>query len=160
LPNWQSKNYQSKSMINLFLDGESPLTSTQLQSIAEAVDDSVVPSKVYSIGLSFVDPKTIQQLNEKYADNNYPTDVLSFSYDDDKRSSDGDIVVCTKIAESQARENNISIEAELSLLVAHGILHVLGYDHQDNKQTASLDAIQSDIMKKLNYEYRDFKWSH
>jgi len=44
--------------------------------------------------------------------------------------------------------------------VAHGILHILGYDHQDEKQAASLDAMQGDIMKKLNYEYRDFKWSH
>ena len=147
-------------MISLYLEGKSPLTSTQLQSITECVNDSVAPSKVYNIGLSFVDTKTIQELNEKYAGNNYPTDVLSFEYKDSPQESDGDIVVCTKIAESQAKENKISLEAELSLLVAHGILHILGYDHQDHKQAASLDAIQSDIMKKLNYEYRDFKWSH
>jgi len=147
-------------MISLYLEGKSPLTTTQLQSITKRVNDSVAPNRVYSIGLSFVDPETIQKLNEKYAGNDYPTDVLSFEYKDSAKGSDGDIVVCTKIAESQARENKISLEAELSLLVVHGILHILGYDHQDQKQTASLDTIQSDIMKKLNYEYRDFKWSH
>jgi probable rRNA maturation factor len=147
-------------MINLNLAGKSPLTSTQLQSIAESVNDTLVLAMDYRIGLSFVDTKTIQELNDKYAGNNYPTDVLSFEYNDSSQESNGDIVVCTKIAESQAKENNISIEAELSLLVAHGILHILGYDHQDEKQAASLDAMQGDIMKKLNYEYRDFKWSH
>jgi len=147
-------------MINLNLAGKSPLTSTQLQSIAESVNDTLVLAMDYRIGLSFVDTKTIQELNDKYAGNNYPTDILSFEYNDPSQESNGDIVVCTKIAESQAKENNISIEAELSLLVAHGILHILGYDHQDEKQAASLDAMQGDIMKKLNYEYRDFKWSH
>lgn len=147
-------------MINLFLEGKSPLKATQLESVAKSVDQSIKLSRDYNIGLSFVNTKTIQELNEKYAGNNYPTDVLSFEYEDSAQESDGDVVVCTEIAESQARENNISFEAELSLLIAHGILHILGYDHQDKKQAASLDAIQSDIMKKLNYKYRDFKWSH
>ena len=147
-------------MINLYLEGKSPLETTQLEAIANSINDSIELSRNYNIGLSFVDTKTIQELNEKYAGNNYPTDVLSFEYDDSRGESDGDVVVCTKIAESQAKENKISIEAELSLLVTHGVLHILGYDHQDQDQTASLDAIQSDIMKRLNYEYRDFKWSH
>lgn len=147
-------------MINLYLEGKSPLRATQLEAIANSIGDSIKLDRNYNIGLSFVDMKTIQDLNEKYAGNNYPTDVLSFDYDDSNNNSDGDVVVCTKMAESQAKENKISIEAELSLLVAHGVLHILGYDHQDRDQTASLDTIQSDIMKRLNYEYRNFKWSH
>jgi len=96
-------------MINLNLAGKSPLTSTQLQSIAESVNDTLVLAMDYRIGLSFVDTKTIQELNDKYAGNNYPTDILSFEYNDPSQESNGDIVVCTKIAESQAKENNISI---------------------------------------------------
>ena len=69
-------------------------------------------------------------------------------------------MVCLEIAKQQAIDNKISQDAELSLLIAHGTLHILGFDHQNSAQVTSLDALQSDIMNKLNYEYRDFKWSH
>ena len=148
-------------MINLNLEGKSPLGSDQLEAIASAVGKTLNIEKNISIGVSFVDKETIRQLNEKYAGNNYPTDVLSFEYgESDSDSSFGDVAICTEIAVKQASENDMSDVAELSLLLVHGILHILGYDHQDPQQVASLDTIQSDIMKKLNYKYRDFKWSH
>ncbi len=148
-------------MIKFYLEGKTPIESTQIEAVAEAIGSTLNLGRDVNIGLSFVDTKTIQDLNDKYAGNNYPTDVLSFDYKDGENpKSDGDVVVCTEIAEKQAKENDISAEAEISLLIAHGALHVLGYDHQNTQQVASLDAIQSDIMNKLNYEYRDFKWSH
>ncbi len=147
-------------MISFNLEGKSPLDSAQLESISKAISDIMKIEKVANVGLAFVDVNTIKELNSKYADNDYPTDVLSFEYGDDEEGNIGDIAICKDIAISQAKENNISLEAELTLLLVHGVLHILGYDHQDEDQIASLDTIQSDIMKKLNYEYRDFKWSH
>ena len=148
-------------MITLNLEGKSPLGSDQLEAIASAIEKTLSIEKNISVGVSFVDKETIRRLNEKYAGNDYPTDVLSFEYgESDNDSNVGDVAICTEIAQKQAKDNGLSGDAELSLLLAHGILHILGYDHQDSEQAASLDAIQSDIMKKLNYEYRDFKWSH
>jgi probable rRNA maturation factor len=147
-------------MISFNLEGKSPLDSAQLESISKAISEIMKIEKVANIGLAFVDVNTIKELNSKYAGNDYPTDVLSFEYGDDEEGNIGDIAICKDIAISQAKENNISLEAELTLLLVHGVLHILGYDHQDEDQIASLDAIQSDIMKKLNYEYRDFKWLH
>jgi probable rRNA maturation factor len=148
-------------MINFYLEGQSPLDSESILKISKAINEVLKNDKELSLGLSFVDSNTIQELNEKYAGNNYPTDVLSFDYKDDKEASgDGDIVICTEIAKSQSEDNNISFESELTLLVVHGALHILGYDHQNAKEVASLDALQGDIMKKLNYKYRDFLWSH
>jgi probable rRNA maturation factor len=147
-------------MISFNLEGKSPLDSAQLESISKAISEIIKIEKVANIGLAFVDSNTIKELNSKYAGNDYPTDVLSFEYGDGEEGNIGDIAICNDIAISQAKENNISLEAELTLLLVHGVLHILGYDHQDEDQIASLDAIQSDIMKKLNYENRDFKWSH
>jgi probable rRNA maturation factor len=147
-------------MISFNLEGKSPLDSAQLESISKAISEIIKIEKVANIGLAFVDANTIKELNSKYAGNDYPTDVLSFEYGNNEEGNVGDIAICKDIAVSQAKENKISVEAELTLLLVHGVLHILGYDHQDEDEIASLDSIQSDIMKKLNYEYRDFKWSH
>ena len=147
-------------MISFNLEGKSPLDSVQLESISKAISEIMKIEKEANIGLAFVDTNTIKELNSKYAGNDYPTDVLSFEYGDGEVGNVGDIAICKDIAISQAKENKISVEAELTLLLVHGVLHILGYDHQDEYQIASLDSAQSDIMKKLNYEYRDFKWSH
>ena len=148
-------------MITFHLEDKSPLGQDKLAAIAKAISDTIAVKKELIIGISFVDSKAMQKLNAKYANTDAATDVLSFDYSDDKNSSsDGDIVVCLEIAKQQAIDNKISQDAELSLLIAHGTLHILGFDHQNSAQVTSLDALQSDIMNKLNYEYRDFKWSH
>jgi rRNA maturation RNase YbeY len=145
--------------INYTLEGQSPLESQQIVKIAKAIEKALNLEDQVSIGLAFVDKKTIQELNAKYANNDYPTDVLSFEYGQGEVSI-GDIAICTEIAKQQAKENDISDQVELSLLLVHGTLHVLGYDHQTKAEIASIDAVQGDIMKILNYKYRDFKWEH
>lgn len=145
--------------INYTLEGQNPLESRQIVKIAKAIEKELNLEGQVSIGLAFVDKRTIQELNSKYANNDYPTDVLSFEYGQGEASI-GDIAICTEIAKQQAKENDISEEEELSLLLVHGTLHVLGYDHQTEEQIASIDALQGDIMKILNYKYRDFKWAH
>ncbi len=146
--------------IRFNVEGKSPLTPGQLSSIALAICENLKESQSATIGLRFVSSKKIRQLNRRYASNDFATDVLSFQYNsNDQAEILGDIAVCEDIAKVQASEHNQDLSSELSLLVIHGALHLLGYDHQDNQQIASLDRLQGDIMKTLNYEYRDFKWS-
>ena len=77
-----------------------------------------------------------------------------------RSESIGDIAICDELAKKQAEDFATSYESELILLLLHGSLHLLGYDHQDSPQTASMESLQSDIMKSLKLNYRDFKWSH
>ncbi len=145
--------------IRFNVEGKSPLTPGQLDSIALAICENLKEQQSVTIGLSVVSSKTIRQLNRRYAGNDYTTDVLSFQYNsNDQAEILGDIAVCEDIAKVQAREHHQDLKSELSLLVIHGVLHLLGYDHQNNQQIASLDKLQGGIMKVLNYEYRDFKW--
>ncbi len=76
------------------------------------------------LSLSFVGKDEMAELHLRYMDEPGPTDVLSFPLDEDGLL--GDVVVCP----AEARRNNPDLEAELRLLVVHGVLHLLGYDHE------------------------------
>lgn len=120
-----------------------------------------------SINLSFVDKEVSQQLNSDYAQNDYPTDVLSFEYGQKDQIEDlkipqsiAEIVICTPIAAEQAEEYHTTLTDEVILLFVHGLLHSLGYDHQNEAQKASFTQAQDDIIKSLGKSARKMKWSH
>ena len=80
------------------------------------------------LSLSFVTPEEIENLHVRFMSEPGPTDVLSFPMDEDGLI--GDVVVCPEVAASQ----NEDLEAELRLLVAHGVLHLLGYEHEEEDE--------------------------
>ncbi len=115
------------------------------------------------LDLIFVDTDEMAELNETHMGHEGPTDVLSFPLDvedddfpalpadlgddDDDNDNDdvmslhlGDIVVCPAVAEKQAPEHCGSLDAELSLLIVHGVLHILGHDHVEPEETSAMQA--------------------
>jgi probable rRNA maturation factor len=139
------------------------LTAASASKIQEALDTIVEVAKTDAVGvisLALVDELTSRQLNQKFAGNDYATDVLSFNYfegESDIPSKDdvlGEIVICLAVAERQASEHDNSLEAELIMLFVHGVLHLLGYDHKGSSR-ASFSALQDDIMKKLKLDTRN-----
>jgi len=94
------------------------------------------------LSVSFVDDAEIEDLHVRYMDEPGPTDVLSFPLDDVDEGSTrllGDVVIAPAVA---ARNNPADPEAELRLLLVHGILHLLGYDHEDDAEKAEMWARQ------------------
>jgi probable rRNA maturation factor len=92
------------------------------------------------LSLSFVTEDEIADLHQRYMGEAGPTDVLSFPLDEDDRDEDGvrilgDVVIAPAVA---ARTNPDDPAAELRLLVVHGILHLLGYDHMDETDRAEM----------------------
>ncbi|MBP9802284.1 rRNA maturation RNase YbeY [Patescibacteria group bacterium] len=81
-----------------------------------------------SISIALVSPKEIQDLNKVYRHKNKVTDVLSFNIDSEENL--GEIVICLEQAKKQALANKKTLKSELKLLTVHGILHLLGYDHE------------------------------
>lgn len=84
------------------------------------------------LSLSFVGEDEIAELHERYLDEPGPTDVLSFPLDDVEENGTrivGDVVIAPSVA---ARNNPTDPAGELRLLVVHGVLHLLGYDHEDD----------------------------
>jgi len=114
-----------------------------------------------AISLAFVSQAKMKSLNMEFAKNNYPTDVLSFSYPGKAISASdisGEVVICTSIAKSQAKENNTDFLSEIALLFAHGLIHLAGKDHQTKAEQASFDSLQSAIIESLSLKYRNMPW--
>jgi len=97
------------------------------------------------LSVSFVDETEMEDLHVRYMDEPGPTDVLSFPLDEDDLAEDGarilgDVVIAPAVA---ARNNPGDPAAELRLLLVHGILHLLGYDHEDAGEKATMWARQA-----------------
>lgn len=109
------------------------------QVLERALDHLKVKDKEVSVLL--VDDEQIQGLNRQYRHKDTPTDVLAFPQQDDSTPAIasqllGDIVISIPTAQRQAQGRGHSLEQELKVLLIHGLLHLLGYDHiQDNDHT-------------------------
>jgi probable rRNA maturation factor len=92
------------------------------------------------LSVLFTDDRTIKQLNRTYRSTNAATDVLSFAQDevaDTKRARHlGDVVISLETARAQAAEHRILLRDEVAHLLVHGILHLLGYDHERARDAA------------------------
>jgi probable rRNA maturation factor len=103
-----------------------------IRSAAEAVlNHEQASGRTLSILLT--DDREIHELNLSYAGQDKPTDVLAFALDEVPGGALdgalGDVILSVERAQAQADKRNIGLDAELELLVVHGILHLLGYDH-------------------------------
>ena len=100
------------------------------------------------IELIITDNKTIQEYNQEYRGINKATDVLSFPLEDIEFMPLGSIVISLDKAKEVASKLNHSINNEISLLFIHGLLHLMGYDHEvDNGQ---MREMESKIIKEFN----------
>ena len=84
------------------------------------------------LSVSLVTEEEMADLHARYLDDPEPTDVLSFTMDEDGLL--GDVVICPKVASAQTPD----LEAELRLLLVHGILHLLGYDHEEDDERRAM----------------------
>lgn len=102
------------------------------------------------------DDNQLHQLNREYRDIDSPTDVLSFPADFTDPESEmpylGDILISYERAKVQAAAGRHSEIAELQLLVVHGVLHLLGYDHTTPDEKTQMWAAQTEILHQLGLE--------
>ena len=119
-----------------------PVDISQLQSQINQVLEKLGETQS-ELSLLMTDDAEIQELNRTYRDLDKATDVLSFPQDEDavNESGDallGDVVISVETAARQAEEHHLSFNEELILLAIHGILHLLGYDHERSPQDARI----------------------
>lgn len=116
------------------------------------VEVDAVPGE---LSLALVQTEKIRALNAEFRKLDEPTDVLSFA--DDSVHPDtgiryyGDVVIAVPIAIEQAEKAGHPLQAELSLLAIHGVLHLLGFDHQEKLDEASMWEIQSAVLDKCGF---------
>ena len=108
------------------------------------------------LNLLFVETDSIRELNREHMGKDRPTDVLSFPLDDDDglpgETLLGDVVVCPAVAAANAPEHDGqghhrgSVDDEIALLVVHGVLHVLGYDHINDDEAEEMEALEQTVL--------------
>jgi len=81
-----------------------------------------------TVSVVFVGAGRMQELNNRYLQHNYPTDVIAFGLQEEGEALDGEVYVCMETAFGQAAEFNVTFREELIRLVVHGTLHLIGYD--------------------------------
>ena len=106
-----------------------------------------------SLSVRITDDQEIKNLNQQFRGINKITDVLSFPTDFTDPDLDsryvGDVVISYPQAEKQAQNSGHPVGAELQLLVVHGILHLLGYDHGEENEKEKMWSLQAKILEKL-----------
>lgn len=103
------------------------------------------------ITVRIVDAEEGQALNRDYRGKDYATNVLSFPYDSGARVC-GDLVLCKRVVESEAQEQQKPLEAHYAHLIVHGMLHLQGHDHETGKDDAErMEALERQILETLGY---------
>ena len=110
------------------------------------------------ISVNFVDNEEIHKLNKQYREKDMPTDVLSFvmgedgQFDIDPKTGAqilGDVVISMEKAVEQADRYGHSLQREVGYLTAHSVLHLLGYDHEDNMERVRMREKEELVMQQL-----------
>ena len=106
------------------------------------------------VAIALVSDARIRSLNRRYRKMNTPTDVLSFADDsaggEPRRAGRalGDIVIATGVARRQAKTAGHSYQTELRVLALHGLLHLLGYDHDDRRDRGRMASAEARLRRK------------
>ncbi|CAN5716322.1 rRNA maturation RNase YbeY [soil metagenome] len=121
---------------------EVPVDEARLSALArhsltaEGVDDNA------ELSVLLVTSDHMRQLNERFAGDDYATDVLAFPMMEEEEDSVllGDVVMCPQVAGHNAASMGHSLGRELDVILVHGTLHLLGYDHQGEQDGSAMDG--------------------
>ena len=133
------------------------LPTTWLRKVLKAILTREGISGDIELGLFISGQDKIRELNQKYRGRNEPTDVLAFASEEgagfrpfieppDGVRRLGEVIVSYPQAAIQAGEHNHSVEKEIAILIIHGVLHLLGYDHDESENEQKMMAREEEIL--------------
>ena len=130
---------------------DKPVETESLSQIAAAIlDDHGVTAGELSIAL--VDDSSIREMNRKYLNHDWETDVISFVLDEDDCSLAGQLIVSTETADRVAKEIGSTMAAELALYVAHGTLHLVGFDDLNEPDALKMRIAEREYLERFSIE--------
>jgi len=152
--------------VNIFLADEQndPVETELAVAIAERVLVAEGLPDHAELAIVLVGPDEMARYNQKFMERSGPTDVLAFPVDkltpgkipttiaNGQPLSLGDIFVCPSVVKDQADELGVSLSDEMALIITHGILHLLGYDHSDPAGAAVMTSRERELLAKEGIE--------
>jgi len=125
----------------------------QLRKRARTILSAIGQSRS-ELSIALVDDPTIAELNGQWRDKPRATDVLSFSlvegdFADHRGGMLGDVVISVETAASQAQERHRSLDETVTRLLVHGVMHLIGHDHEDDDEAKIMAAEERRVLKVL-----------
>ena len=148
-------------MITIDILTESPLwgDSETYEKLAQTCVDAVwarleLPKKPTELSLVLTDDASIRTINAEWRNKDKATNVLSFpAFDiapgDAPGPMLGDIIIARETVEREAQEENKSFDQHLHHMIVHGLLHLLGYDHEDDEEAEEMEGLEREILHAL-----------
>lgn len=137
------------------------IDTTVAQTFSQTPLPDLIDNKKIEISIVLSSDSMIATLNMQYKGKEGPTNVLSFSSldgeipsipDESDEFMLGDIVLALETIRREATEQNKSFEAHLSHLVVHGLLHLLGYDHENDDDAVEMESLEVKILRTMDIE--------
>lgn len=143
--------------IELVNDSDAPVAVERLAALAEFLRLRLKIDEAADLAIRFVDETEMTRLHIEFMQLAGPTDVLSFPMDEGPDPGDpnggwvlGDIAICPQVAKDQGVVAGHGQQAELELLLTHGVLHLLGHDHAEPAEQVLMFGLQAEILSVWN----------
>jgi probable rRNA maturation factor len=149
-----------KVHIKLTSGSRGKITAAELRRVARSVLDAEDVAAAVEVEVVLADEATVRELNRLYRGRDEPADVLSFAAMEgeafiaspDEAPSLGEVVICLPVAEAQASGAGRAVAGEVAHLLTHGLLHLLGYDHEeDEAESQRMKAREDELLTSLGY---------
>jgi probable rRNA maturation factor len=133
---------------------EIPVPEARLSALARHALDCLNVDGTAELSVLFITADHMRRLNARFAGEDRPTDVLAFPMMEEEEGSLllGDVVVCPEVARANARDRRETLERELEVLLVHGTLHLLGYDHQGAEDKARMNDRLAQVISSFPSE--------
>ena len=151
----RSRGLKLKMTVEVLNETDFDIDITQISNLASFAINRMKVHPQADLSVIFVDEDSIAELNQRWMDESGPTDVLSFPMDELRPGDSseaiadallGDIVICPQIAQTQAISANKPVGDEINLLLVHGFLHLLGFDHAEPEEHKRMFELQDQIL--------------
>jgi probable rRNA maturation factor len=140
--------------MEVFLANEQdlPVDEARLSALGRHVLTSENVDASAELSILLVSRDHIRHLNARFAGDDHPTDVLAFPMmeeDEDDGLVLGDVVICPRIAQGNAAARGQPLTKELEVLLTHGTLHLLGYDHESGEEAAGMERRLYELLQSF-----------
>jgi probable rRNA maturation factor len=126
-----------------------PDAAAVAEATGAAVLDEIAPGQEQTVAVLLTDDGAVAELNERFRHKAGPTNVLSFPAPANPEGHLGDIALAFGVCAREAAEQGKSLEHHLRHLVTHGVLHLLGYDHETDGEAEAMEALERSILESL-----------
>ncbi|GBD89086.1 endoribonuclease YbeY [bacterium BMS3Abin03] len=107
--------------------------------------------EISSLNINFISGEEIHKINKEFLKHDFTTDIITFNYSGNKLDFDGEIFISLDDAKFNSKKYKVNLRTELTRLVIHGILHLMGYNDLTKEERNLMKKEENNLLKKYNF---------